>query len=149
MLNSMGFEKQTFLFYFIGAAAMLLCVLFLPAFCGVYAYVIGLGVSFLLNAVCNVVLLCKKGFLFQKQGGQVRLERYFISLVAILPLSLIGQFLYLLFKRFAGELLALLFAAFALALCTALLYALTGLLPVKAWLKNLRKKERTPQNGSF
>lgn len=149
MLNSMGFEKQTFLFYFIGAAAMLLCVLFLPAFCGVYAYVIGLGVSFLLNAVCNVVLLCKNKFLFQKQGGQVRLERYFISLVAILPLSLIGQFLHLLFKRFAGELLALLFAAFALALCTALLYALTGLLPVKAWLKNLRKKERTPQNGSF
>lgn len=149
MLNSMGFEKQTFLFYFIGAAAMLLCVLFLPAVCGVYAYVIGLGSSFLINAVCNLFLLWKNGFIFQKHGGQVRLERYFIPLIAALPLALIGQFLHTLFKTFSGELFSLILATLALALLTAVFYVLTGLLPLKEWLRNSRKNKQQEQNGKF
>lgn len=69
MLNCMGFEKQTFFFYFFGAAAMFLCVLFLPAVCGVYAYVFGLGANFTVVAVCDLIFLDKKcdGF-FKKYG---------------------------------------------------------------------------------
>jgi stage V sporulation protein B len=60
MLNSMGFEKQTFLYYFLSAGALLLCILFLPRFLGVYAYVAGMIACFSVNAVCNLVLLAKK-----------------------------------------------------------------------------------------
>ena len=69
MLNCMGFEKQTFFFYFVGAAGMLLCILLLPAVCGIYAYIAGFGANFALIGICNFVFLHKKcdGF-FAKHG---------------------------------------------------------------------------------
>ena len=60
MLNCMGFEKQSFFFYFVGAAGMLLCILSLPAICGIYAYITGFGVNFALICICNFVFLHKK-----------------------------------------------------------------------------------------
>lgn len=145
MLNSMDFEKQTFFFFFIGAAATMLCILFLPKYCGVYAYVIGLGVSFALNAVCNLVLLWKNKLVFQKTQGQVRVQPYFIALVSVLPLSLLGQLFDAFSRQVFGEFFSALFTALTLALATLLLYALTGLLPVKTLFK--KKKSKTDANA--
>ena len=142
MLNSIGFEKQTFLFFFIGAAATLLCVLFLPAYCGVYAYVIGLGVSFVINAACNLVLLWKNKLLFQKSNGQVRVQVYCIALVSVLPLSILGQLIHTFSKQIFGELLSILVSALLLTAVTLLLYALTGIIPRKTLFKKKQPCER-------
>ena len=141
MLNSMGFERKTFLYYFIGAAAMLLCVMLLPPVCGVYAYVIGLGASFVLNAVCNLLLLKKNCPIFQKRWGQVRVQTFFAPLLSILPLSLFGQFLNNLFKNFFGELSAVFITAILLAVATVLLYALAGILPLKNILSSFFQRK--------
>ena len=125
MLNSMGFEKKTFLFYFYGAAAMLLCVLCLPPVCGVYAYMIGLGANFSINAVCNLLFLHKKCSFLQKGRGQVRVHSIFLPLLFILPVSIVGQFCSVLFKRFLGELLAVFLSACVMGLFTIVLYLLT------------------------
>ncbi|MBQ8685759.1 MAG: oligosaccharide flippase family protein [Clostridia bacterium] len=127
MLNSMGFERQTFLYYFIGAAAMLLCILLLPSVCGVYAYVIGLGVSYVLTSLCNLLLLKKKcGGLFKKHGKGL-LFTATRGVIAVLPLSLIGKLFSALFARVFGATLTAIATAVALALCTVLLYFLLGL----------------------
>lgn len=124
MLNSMGFERQTFLFYLAGAAATLLCILFLPAVCGVYAYVAGLAASYLVNAVCNLVLLCKKcPKLFSLYGRQFAKTGAF-ALIAILPLSLLGRLLESAFTQFLSALPAALLTAACLAAATALCYLL-------------------------
>ena len=142
MLNSMGFEKQTFLFYFIGAAAMLLCILLLPSVCGIYAYVIGLGASFILTAVCNLIFLWKKCSFLQKRAGQVRVHRITCPLFFILPISLFGKIADVVFSMFAGELLALFLSALVTAALTLAIYLATGLLNVETLKKNFPFRTR-------
>lgn len=138
MLNSMGLEKKTCLFYFVGAAVMLLCILLLPPICGGYAYMIGLGASFSLNAVCNLVLLQKKCPIFQNRWGQVCIHCIFPLLVSLLPLSLLGKLCNLLFSKIMSELFAMLLSALILAVGLGAVYILTGIIP----LPNLRKKKQ-------
>ncbi len=129
MLNSLGFEKQTFLFFFIGAAGMLLCVLFLPFVCGIYAYVMGLGASYALTATCNLLYLRKKLSIDKKERGQVRVHALLTPLFGILPLSIFGQLCLALFHQFLGSVLALFFTATCLGGATLVFYLLTRQIP--------------------
>ncbi len=143
MLNSMGFEKQTFLYYFIGAAAMLLCILLLPSICGVYAYVIGMGVSFILNAVCNLIFLHKQYMHFQNKGGHVRVQSIFWALIVILPISILGQFCNAVFKNFFGELFAVFLTACIVGFATLLAYIFIGIIPKQSVLSFFKKRTQT------
>lgn len=60
VLNSMNCEKNTLLYFSIGAAATLVCIGALTPFIGVYSYVCGLGASNIISAVLNLRLLKKK-----------------------------------------------------------------------------------------
>lgn len=60
VLNSMNCEKRTLIYYFFGAAAMLISIVSLTAFIGVYSYLIGLALNFIITAVLNLNLLRKK-----------------------------------------------------------------------------------------
>jgi len=142
MLNSLGFEKQTFLVYFFSAAILLLCVLLLPALCGGYAYLIGLGASFSVNALCNFLFLLKKCPLYQNRGKQVFLREFLPHLLAVLPLSLLGYFTHGLLARFFSTPLALFTTTFVLLLATCALYFVTGALRFEALKKFLPAKRR-------
>lgn len=124
ILNSLGFEKQTFLFYFLGAGVLLLCVLILPPYCGGYVYLWGLGLSQLVCAACNLVFLWKKRLLFEKGRGQVWVEQFLPLLFLPLPLCILGRFFAVKCKRFFGEPLATLVTA-ALLLFLLVLFQLT------------------------
>lgn len=60
VLNSMNCEKKTLIYFFIGAAAMLISILTLTKFVGVYSYMIGLAASYVITCVLNLRLLKKK-----------------------------------------------------------------------------------------
>lgn len=60
VLNSMNCEKKTLLNYFFGAAAMLISIVALTKVVGVYSYIIGLALSFIITSVLNLILLSKK-----------------------------------------------------------------------------------------
>ncbi len=147
MLNSMGHEKQTFLFYFIGEGIMLLCIWLLPPLCGGYAYLVGMGASFVVTALCNLIYLRKKckGLYEQmkKDKGVCGLFTLLKGGICVLPLSLVGRLFFALFSRFCGTFLAVLFAATALFLLTAALWWGLGILPVKKWVKNRKTKKKT------
>lgn len=138
ILNSLGFEKQTFLFYFIGAAALLLSILLLPAVCGAYAYIIGLGASFFITGGCNLVFLYKKCHFFEKRWYHVCVHGIFPALLTILPASLLGKLCDALLSSICGELLCLILTVLVTLLLTALAYAWLGFLP----LDFLKKKEK-------
>ncbi len=145
MLNSIGFEKQTFRFFFFGSATLLICILLLPAVCGVYAYIVGLGASYAVTALCNLLFLNKKRPFLSKARGQGCVHRLFWAGASVLPLSLFGQLFYALFAKIAGEILCVFFTASAMGIVALLLYFLTGVLPwkrVKALFlyRNRRKK---------
>lgn len=128
ILNSTGFERQTLLFYCIGAAALLLCVLFLPALIGVSAYLVGLFLSYLLTTLCNLFFLFKKCPFFEKERGQVRVKEFLLPLLLVLPLSLLGKGASVLLSKFLGEFFALALSAFLALAFTLVLYLITGVL---------------------
>lgn len=142
MLNSMGFEKQTFIHYFIGQAAQLLCILLLPSLCGGYAYVLGMGAGFVLNGVFNLVLLGKKcPNLYRemrKQRGHGRVHSLFIAAFCALPLCLFGDFLVAIFSRFCGAFLSMSVTGVLLAVCTLCIWLTTGILTLNG--KNKKRK---------
>ena len=141
ILNSLGFERQTFLYYFIGAVAMILCILFLPAVCGVYAYMLGMGASFLITAVLNLFLLFQKCRGFFYAHGKSLLSALARAALALFPLSLLGKFFSFLFKLVLGELLATIATAFCILLCTLLFWSLLKLFSFKAVARMLKKKK--------
>lgn len=60
VLNSMNCEIKTLVFFFIGAAAELICIFALTPFIGIWSYMIGTALDFTLTALLNVRLLKKK-----------------------------------------------------------------------------------------
>ena len=142
MLNSMGFEKQTFAFYFVGAAALLLCVITLPSLCKEYAYAIGLFTSFALTAVCNLVFLLKKCPIFEKRWGQVCVYEYLPTLLGVIPIALFGHFLHALLLPFTGAALNLCICGIAMLFFTLVYYLAIGNIPLpKKDCKSEKRRE--------
>ncbi len=131
MLNSMGFERKTFLHFLLGAAAMLLCVLFLPSICGIYAYMCGLGANFAVNALCNLLCLRKNTPIFSKRDRRTRTQTLCLTLFVTLLLSVVGKFSYSLFKTFFGELFSVVLCALVLSGLTVGCYLLLNIISPK------------------
>lgn len=129
ILNSMGFEKTTFVFYFVGAAALLLSILLLPSLCGSYAYLIGLGLSYTATAVCNLVFLRKKCPVFKKRGRQICVHVLFPAIFGVLFISLLGELCMCLLSNVLGDFFALALSVIVMFLATVILYLTTGILP--------------------
>ncbi len=117
MLNSLNFEKQTLVYYFIGAAAMLASVLFLPKYIGVYAYPIGLSLSYVICAVLNLIFLARKCPL-----SPTLVKKSLIVFALMLPVSLIGHFLSAFLNRYLSALAALGLTALVMLLVTFVFY---------------------------
>ena len=132
ILNSMGYEKQTLIFYFIGEGVALLSILLLPSVCGIYAYTIGLFCSFLLTGACNLIFLYKKRPFFQKRGDGLWQKEILLPLILLLPITILGQFFHAVFLRFLSPFPCILLTSLLLALATFSLYLLLGLAPVNA-----------------
>ena len=93
ILNSMGFERQTFLFSSIGEGCMLLCILFLPKVIGVYAYIVAVGVNFTICTVCSLA------FLFKRYKPSKRFfSLVFVAIASAILLSAFGKALYKAFE---------------------------------------------------
>ncbi len=60
ILNSIGYEKRTLLYYIISGAFMFACIWFLPTLIGIYSLLVGFTFVFALTTVLNLILLHKK-----------------------------------------------------------------------------------------
>ena len=141
MLNAMGFEKRTFGFFFIGAAAQLLCILLLPEFLGGYAYIAGMGAAHLFSGILALFALHKQCPSLRKEmlkgGGQGCVQRLLKGCCAALPLSLFGDFAAKVFSRFLGPFFTVFAVGVLLVVATAGVWLGLGLLPKS----RLRKKK--------
>ena len=59
VLNSMNKERKTLITFLIGAAAMLICIFTLTKFVGVYSYMIGLALNYVITGSLNLIMLRK------------------------------------------------------------------------------------------
>lgn len=93
LLNSMNCEKRTLLYFTIGAVVMMLCVIFLTRHLGVYSYILGLGLSQIITAILNLLLLKKKS------GGASNVRFVLMSLAVIVASCVFGTLIHGLFKN--------------------------------------------------
>lgn len=139
VLNSLNCEKQTLVYFCIGGVCMLVCILALTPFIGIYSYVVGLCVNYLLTAALNTCLLKKK-------CPQVSFANYTVRTIAIIALaSVFGSTLVSIFDNFMGSFFQILCAAPLIVIFTAVgmymlgLYTLT---PLKKLISRDGKREK-------
>ena len=134
ILNSLGYEKRTCAYFFIGATATLACVWFLPQYVGVYALMIGMAASSVITMTLNLTFIAKKS------KEKVRyLKHTLVATASMLPAILFGCLL----RDLLSKLMPALPAAI---LCGCILLAAEGLfilalgLARPQWVKVLVRK---------
>ncbi len=136
LLNSMGCERQTLLFFLLGAASMLLCAWLLPRYLSSGALLVGMACDYTVSTVCSLILLAKK-------TGKLRSWGYFFKLMlVIIAVSIAGMGIRSLVMIYCDYLLVLAICMLAILALEALLLHLLHLFDFKAFLKKLIKLPR-------
>lgn len=134
VLNSIGYEKRTCVYFFISATASLICAIFLPAVIGIYSLFVGTALSGIISCTLNLRLIvkkCKEKVCF--------LQHTLISVIIIFPVIILGLLLRNILTNFVPLfLLVLICAVVTVGSCT-LLHFVFGTLNVQ-WLKSIFKK---------
>lgn len=142
LLNSMGMEKKTLIYYLAGAALLLSCVIFLPRVIGNYGLIAGYLLNFTVNSLFNIRLLkkicCDKLSFVKKQ---------LIALPLLAFCSCLCYFLYNTLANLITPFISLVICCVSIPLCLVLLFEIFGVIRVneliEALLPNRMKKPRT------
>ena len=133
ILNSIGLEKQTLIFYIISGVFMLLSIWFLPQFIGVYALLVGFTFVYGLSTILNLILLNKKCPIKPKYFN------FLISSAAItLPIILFGFLLKNLLLTVLGEFFTLIIVGVLLCFLSVTLYITFNLISFASFRKRLK-----------
>ena len=117
MLNSMGLENKTLIFYAIGSVFMLGAVWFLPAVIGVYALLVGFTFLYGVTSILNLILLNKN---CPRKPKYVKFVFY--SALLCLPTTLFGLMLEKLLLSGLGVFLTFIVCTIIMIIFNALLY---------------------------
>ena len=101
VLNSLGFSKNSFRFFLVGSVFLILSILLLTPSIGGYAYLVGMGGSFAISAILNLVFLHKKLAL----SGRFY-KKLLLTTALLLPVSVFGLGLKSVLGRVFGEVFA-------------------------------------------
>ncbi len=138
MLNSMGLEHKTLIFYIISGVFMLLSIWFLPAYCGIYSLLIGFTFIYGLTTLLNLVLLNKTC------GQKPKYLKFLIcSILMIIPTIILGIMLEKLLLPVCGIFFTFLLCSIFMMLFNALLYIGFNLVSIdfiKSTLKTRKPK---------
>ncbi len=117
MLNSMGLENKTLIYFIISGFVMLVCIWFLPSFCGIYALLIGFTAIYGITTVLNLRLLNKN---CQRKPRYIKFVVY--AFLLLVPSVLFGLMLKRLLLSIVGTFLTFVICSVALVIFNALLY---------------------------
>lgn len=119
VLNSMNCEKRTLIHFLIGAAAMIISILTLTKFVGVYSYMIGLAASYVITSLLNLILL-------KKTCGNLKYVKYTIhALICTFSSCVFGMLLDGVISHYVSAIWQIIICGTACTLfCVAFLYCL-------------------------
>ncbi len=125
ILNSMGLEHRTLIYYIISGAFMLLSIWFLPSFMGVYSLLVGFTFIYGLTSLLNLILLNK--YCHQKP----RYKKFLLGSVGFcIPTCLLGFMLEKLLLPVAGALLTVFACGGLMIIFNIFLYLGFGLVSI-------------------
>jgi len=136
MLNSMGLEHKTLIYYIISGLFMLLSIWFLPKYLGIYSLIIGLLCIYGLTSLLNLILLNKN---CPKKPSYAKF--LLCSTLFLIPTSLLGFMLEKLLLPSLGVLLTFLFCSIVMIIFNALLFLAFGLISIDFIKAKLLKKK--------
>ncbi len=134
-LNSLQMEKYTLFSFIAGAAVTLALAYLLPPLMGSYALIVGMGASQLICSVINLYLLNKKCKYKPRY-----LKHLLLSVLCIIPASIVGNKAYGLFNGLFSCALAIVFTSLIMTVLLAGLYFLLGLTSFLTKRRILNKK---------
>ena len=135
ILNSMGMEHKTLLYYIFSALLMLVSVLVLPSVLGIYSLILGFAFVYVITTVCNLLLINKT---CKEKPKYLRFIIY--SLIFIIPTTLLGFMLERLLLNLLGSVLTLFAVSGILFVFNGLLYFVFGLISINYLKSKLRYK---------
>lgn len=106
ILNALGEENKTFIYYILGNSLLILSITLLPKYLGILSVVYGLGICNLLIAFLNIIKLNKL----------INLKHFYLKEVIIMllisaPCVLLCRLLFNIFLMFLPSLLSIIFAS--------------------------------------
>ena len=140
ILNSLGHERMTLLFFLLGSCAMLACVWFLPQYLQGGALLVGIACDFFLSAVCSLLYLRKKVGKFKQSKTVLKLA--VLVIVASTAGALVHKALSLGLSYFPAFVLSFLITALAELLLAVLLRLYDFRALLDRFLAKRRKKAR-------
>lgn len=136
LLNSMGMERKTLLYYVFGAVALLVSIIFLPRVIGNYALIAGLFTCYTINAALNLLLLkkiCCNKLTFIKKAA------LFVPLIIFF--SVLCYFSFEFTTKIMPDFLALLFSCLVTTLCLAVSTDLLGIIKISELVENFNRNK--------
>ncbi len=135
ILNSMGLEHKTLIYYIISGIFMLLSIFFLPEYIGIYALLVGFTFVYGLTSVLNLILLGKHC----KQKPQY-LKFMVLSVILVIPTIILGLMLENLLLPILGTFLTFLGCSIIMIIFNCMLYVGFGIVDFNLFRKRLIKK---------
>ena len=135
ILNSMGLEHKTLIFYIISGVFMLLSIYFLPKFLGIFALLVGFTFIYGLTSILNLILLNK-----HCQQKPKYLKFLIASTLLAVPTSILGFMLEKLFLPVLGTFFTFLACSTIMIIFNLLLYLGFNLVDFKSFRVKLLKK---------
>lgn len=136
LLNSMGMERKTLLYFIIGGSFLILSIWLLPPYLGNYSLILGYILSFLITAVLNVRLLqkiCCKKLAFIKK---------LITATLVCPFAaFVCYFLFNSLSKIMIEFFAFVIAACVTAVCYYFTICALNVIDYKLDLKKFKLKK--------
>lgn len=117
ILNSMGFEHKTLIFYIISGIFMLASIWFLPKFFGIYSLLIGFTFIYGLTTILNLMLLNK-----HCKEKPKYLKFLLLSILLLIPTILIGSMLEKMLLPLLGTFFTFIFSSVAMVTFNCALY---------------------------
>ncbi|MDE7439117.1 MAG: oligosaccharide flippase family protein [Clostridia bacterium] len=119
VLNSMNREKRTLIHFLVGAAAMILSIVVLTRYIGVYSYMIGLAANYVITGVLNLILL-------KKVCGDLKYMKYTAhALIGTISACVFGMLLDGIISKYVSAIWQIIICGIACTgFCVAFLYCL-------------------------
>lgn len=143
ILNSMGYEFKSFVNFMVGNIFLILSIVFLPKYLGIYALGLGMTLSLTVSSILNVINI-KKQLKFEK----IILKDTLKLCLFLVPSTLINKFTYNIFIRifssfFSIALSSILGVIFYTTLCLIFkVFTIDGLLVNFKKIKIFNKKKK-------
>ncbi|MBQ9104247.1 MAG: oligosaccharide flippase family protein [Clostridia bacterium] len=135
MLNSIGKEKQTLIYYIISGIFMLLSIWFLPKYIGVYSLLVGFTFVYGLTSVLNLLLLNK-----HCEEKPNYLPFTVSAIILTIPTVIFGLMAERLLSNLLSAFLSFIILGGVLVIFNTTLYLIFGLIDVKLFTTKLKRR---------